>query len=183
MTDDDRPGMPERYAMATRSGNLTPRLRGVTDADVLLAAGIAASGDPHLRLALQLYRIAVSGDRSDLPEVTQSMVFWLKGQLSRGGQRPIRTSVLRAVCVETIVWWLNQTCNYCEGRGFESIEEASRLSAVPCNVCHGTGKKALRRAVAPTHYDEAALIAAELDRAVTTIHARMCRLLAVKLDL
>lgn len=180
----DRPDIAERYASATSSGDLTPRLKGVSDADVLLAAGMATCKDPSRRgLALACYRMSVRGDMRGLAEVVEAADGWLLSYLSRGGRRPLKREVRRQLIVDTLTWWVTPTCGYCGGTGFvEALvqgtdEGAGRLTQQACSCCHGSGKRPLAREVPPALQQHAAWMAAELDRLVAQIQAVMQRLL------
>lgn len=186
---EDRPALPERYATATSSGDLTPRLTGMTDADVLLAAGIAASKDSRKMLALKVYRMAVQGTLTDLHEITVSADAWLLEFLRRRHQRPMNAFARQQLIVDTLNWWIRPTCGYCGGTGFVQAmvegtdESAGRLTTQACSGCHGGGKRPLAREVPQQLKGAAEWMAAELDRLVALIHADMARLLGQRLEL
>jgi hypothetical protein len=72
----------ERYARVVANGRTKlARDHAVTcDADVLLAAAYAASGDERKLLALRLYRAQASGDFSGLQVVAEQADNWLNGR-------------------------------------------------------------------------------------------------------
>lgn len=39
-----------------------------------------------------------------------------------------------------LIWWLDHTCHYCNGLGFEKVKGAPALSAIRCRHCHGSGE-------------------------------------------
>lgn len=186
---DDRPNLAERYASATSSGDLTPRLTGMTDADVLLAAGIAASKDSRKMLALKVYRMAVQGTLTDLHEITVSADAWLLEFLRRRHQRPMNAFARQQLIVDTLNWWIRPTCGYCGGTGFVQAmvegtdESAGRLTTQACSSCHGSGKRPLAREVPQQLKGAAEWMSAELDRLVALIHDDMAKLLGQRLDL
>jgi hypothetical protein len=186
---DDRPGLAERYATATYSDNLTPSTKGLTDADVLLAAGIAASKDSRKMLALKVYRMAVQGTLSDLHEITVSADAWLLHYLRTRRQKPMNAFARQQLIVDTLNWWMKPTCGYCGGTGFVQAmvdgtdESAGRLTTTACSGCHGTTKRPLAREVPPPLKGHAEWMAAELDRLVALIHADMAKLLGQRLEL
>ena len=178
----------ERYASATVSGNLTPKLAGTTDADVLLAAGIAASKDKRRMLALKLYRMAVQGSMVGLWEVAAEADGWVVQHLLKQRQRPMSKTARQQLIVSTLRWWLAPVCGYCNGTAFiEALidgtdEGAGRLTTVACGGCHGTGRRPLQREVPPPLYPTANWITGELDRLVALIHSDMAKLLGQRLD-
>jgi cytochrome c553 len=186
-TVDERPSIAERYATATSSGDLTPRTAGVTDADVLLAAGIAASKDPRRLLALKLYRMGARADMEGLWEVVAQCDAWMAGYLSRGGRRQISKSARGQLITDTLQWWLQPTCGYCSGRGFVTAtvqgtdEEGGRLTTMQCGSCHGSTKRPLAREVPPQLHQHAAWLTGELDRLVALVHDEMAKLLGQRL--
>jgi len=180
---EDRPDISERYANATRSGNLTPSLDGRTDADVLLAAGIASQKSPELRLAMEVYRMAVNSDMNGLGNVVEAADSWLVQRMTRGGSRPISRPARRQLIIDTLNWWCMPICGYCAGTGkiAEMVEGtdtlAGKLSDQLCGSCRGTGKRPLAREVPPALQRHAEWMAAELDRLVEVNRAAMIRLL------
>ena len=124
----ERPDIAERYATATNSDDLTPALAGRTDADVLLAAGIAARNDPRRQLAMAAFRMSVRGDMTGLMEVVDAADGWLVGHLSRGGRRPLPRATRRQLVVDTLQWWIAPICGYCGGTGsFVALVEGCLL--------------------------------------------------------
>lgn len=139
--------------------------------------------DRRKSLALGLWRMKVNSDTEQLYEVVTEIDGWLQGRLSRGGNKPMRSDARRALMFSVIRWWLRNTCDYCAGRGFIEQENTGRLSAVECEVCHGTGKKSLEREVPRVHIAHAQWLAAELDRLVQVVFDDMARLLRQRMDL
>lgn len=186
---DDRPGLAERYASATSSGNLTPRLEGLTDADVLLAAGIAASKDSRKMLALKVYRMAVQGTLTDLHDITCSADVWLLEFLRKRHLRPMNSFARQQLIVDTLNWWIRPVCGYCGGTGFVQAmvdgtdESAGRLTTQACSSCHGTGRRPLAREVPQQLKGAAEWMVSELDRLVALIHEDMAKLLGQRLEL
>ncbi|HEY1127947.1 MAG TPA: hypothetical protein VGF12_00965 [Roseateles sp.] len=186
---EDRPTLPERYATATASGDLTPRLAGLTDADILLAAGIAASKDSRRMLALKVYRMGVSGSLDGLLDVTVGADAMLREHMRKTHQKPMPAMARQQLIVDTLNWWLKPTCGYCNGTRFVEAmvdgtdEGAGRLTTKACGGCHGTGKRPLAREVPQQLKGLAEWLAGELDRLVALIHAEMAKLLGQRLDL
>lgn len=186
---EDRPTTAERYCTATGSSNLTPRTAGITDADVLLAAGIAASKDPRRQLALKVYRMGAVGNLDGLWDVVTEADKWLVGYLSRGGRRPMVKQARHQMIADTLNWWIQPTCGYCNGTGFIQAridgtdEVAGRLTTQACGGCHGSGKRPLAREVPAQLHGPAAWLVGELDKLVALIHEDMARLLGQRLEL
>lgn len=179
---EERRTIGDKYAEATHATNLTPSTRNLTDADVLLAAGIAASGNERLRIALSAYRMRVNGDMAGLYEVAQQMDAWLNGRLHVKGNRPLGRVARQALIVKTLQWWVAPTCVFCSGHGFLPDEEAPRLTMVTCSACYGKGERPLEREV-PNHLKEHAhWMVDQLNSRVKTIHERMARLLSQRMD-
>lgn len=181
--DDEPITVGERYASATRSSNLLPKFLGVTDADVLLAAGMAAHGDERLRLALTLWRMRVNSDSDGLWDVVANLDQWLLRFLARKGNRPMAKEARRALLGDVLSWWLKPTCTYCEGRAFLVVPDTPRLSTVACEGCHGTGQRQLARCVPHAHVRHARWLTSEMDRLASVVHGRMAKLLSNRMDL
>jgi len=179
--EDRPPTMAERYASAARSGDLTPHLDRRTDADVLLAAGIAASKDPRKMLALNLYRMRITGDMTGLFDVVDRADGWMAHRLAHKGNRPMASYARRQLVADILSWWLDPVCGYCEGRMFVKVEDAARLSTVACESCHGAGHRPLARSVPHAHVKHAQWLADELDKLVLIITGEMARLLGTRI--
>lgn len=186
----DRITTAERYALATDTADLTPRADRRCDADKLIAAGWAAQGDPRRALALDLYRMGVTGNTQGLAAVVESASGWLSAWSSRKGRTPLPRHQRQQLVAQTLHWWLKPTCGYCEGRMFELLPSASgdeggvrALSTEPCQACHGSGKRPLAREVPSHHVAAATYLADELDRLVILVTGEMAKRLAPTLSL
>lgn len=163
-------------------------MTGLTDVDLLLAAGAAAQRSPERRLALAAYRIQVRGDMEGLGIVVDGADAWLQGRLARGGRRPLPRDARRQLVIDTLLWWTNPICGYCGGTGFVQAmvkgldEGAGRLTTESCSCCHGTGRRPLAREVLPKLREHAERMVAQLDRHVSLLRADMARLLGVSDD-
>ena len=156
--DDSQITLAERYSHAAMTGDLTPR-EGRCDADILLAAGIAASGDREKSVALALYRVSVTGDRTGLPALVEEMAGWLASTQ----YRPLPPRSRRALVMDVLVYWFEPTCRYCNGAGFVAMPNAPALSAEACRACHGTGRRPVAREVPHAHVDHARWLVERLD--------------------
>lgn len=182
MTLDDVFTVGDKYARATHSSNLTPSLRGQTDADVLLAAGAAAHGNERMSLALDLYRMRVNGDMRGLLAVAHQMEAWLKTRMHVKGGRPMSRIAREALITQTMQWWIAPTCPFCAGHGFVPAEDAPRLTLDECVSCFGKGHRPLAREVPHQLVAHAQWMVDQLDRRVAEIHERMARLLSLRMD-
>lgn len=173
----------ERYAHATQTTDLTVHLNERCDADVLLAAGYAASKDRRRGIALQVYRMAVRQDLGGLSVVAEEVGHWLQGRLSRKGNRPVPKLARDALVLTVLRWWLKPACTFCNGTGYDQIEDTPNLSAHECDNCHGTGKSPVARLVPGPLKAHAEWLGKELDDLVLVVHGDMAKLLASSFDM
>lgn len=187
----DRITAAERYARATETTDLTPRSDRRCDADKLIAAGWVTQGDPRRALAMDLYRMGVTGNTQGLATVVDAASGWLAAWTSRKGRTPMPKHQRAQLVTQTLHWWLHPVCGYCEGRMFELLPSATgddeggarALSTQACQACHGTGKRPLAREVPAQHVAAATYLADELDRLVLLVTAEMAKRLAPTLSL
>lgn len=139
----------ERYIRASITSNLRMQ-DGPCDADKLLAAGYAQRGDERRLLGLRLYRMQNTGDREPVAAVIEHAHAALRARLSRRGNRPLPLAQRNALIVDTLQWWLNQSCSYCNGTGYDPIDGAPALSLHPCSACAGTRISPIKRVI-PAH--------------------------------
>ena len=180
----DHTSVGERYARASVTGNL--RMQSHTqpcDADKLLAAGYAQRGSERAKLGLRLYRMQVTGDRESLSTIVREADTWLRRRLSRKGNRPLPAAQRDALVVDTLRWWLNQRCEYCNGTGFDMIEGTPALSVQECTACTGTGITPLKRVVPQRLLIHAYWLAKEWDVMCAEVIGDMALLLKDELTL
>lgn len=173
----------ERYAIATQSGNINISTEHRTDADVLIAAGIAASGDQRKMLALSIYRLGVTGDRTGLWPIVEACDDWLNTHALRKQRRTMPKHARRALIVAVLGWYMNPRCDYCYGTGVVAEENTAGRLTSECPACHGSGKKPLEREVPHAHAKQAQWLADQIQQRVAIIHSEMSKLLAPTLDL
>ena len=173
----------ERYARVVTHGRtkLARDHAVACDADVLLAAAYAASGDERKLLALRLYRAQASGDFTGLHVVAEQASDWINGRAKRAG-RPIPRRQREQLIVECLRWWMHRQCDFCGGVAFEAYETTGRLSVAPCEGCNGTGETLLRVRIPWAYLGHAEWLVDELDRLVRSVFADMARRLRVDLD-
>lgn len=180
--DDERVTVAERYATATRSSDLSPpTTRRLTDAEVLLAAGIAASGDARKSLALRIYRLGVTGDTTNLWSIVEEADGWLHRHLDKRGRHQMPKAARRALVVRVLQVFMDPRCDYCYGNGKVAEEEDGRKVHSACPACGGTGLKPLAREVPRVHRQAAEWLLQQIHQQAAIIHAEMARLLAGKI--
>lgn len=179
----DTPTVPERYATAATTSDLSVSLERRTDADVLMAAGMSAGKDRRAALALSVYRAGVTGDHSGILPMANELADWLSNRLARERRKPMRRSYRVTLALGVMQHWFNPVCRHCDGRGFLLVEGAPVLSDHECTHCHGTGKRNLSDDIGYEHAEIGRWLSGELDRLVSLVHAEMAKKLSRKMDL
>ena len=108
----------EQYARATQARNLSLEPDALTDADVLLAAGYAAQGDPGKAAALTIYRALVTGAPTSMHEAVEWGARWLEDRATRNTGRAQR----RRIAQQVLGWMRNHKCPHCHGTGLLPVE-------------------------------------------------------------
>lgn len=181
-TTEERVTVAEQYARATTSGDLRQAADHRTDADVLLAAGIAAGKDERRKLALKIYRMGVTGSLEGLQDVIDACDGWLSAYLQKkNGGRVMPHRVREALVTDVLRWYMNPTCDYCGGTTVIAAEGTAGRLTEQCPACHGTGKKSLARAVPHTHTKPAEWLALQIEQHAALIHSDMAKLLSNKI--
>ena len=182
--DPEKPTISERYVAATNSRDLTLNPIKRTDADILLAAGYAASGNTAGTLALRFYRLKATGDRSDFRELVDLTGEWLRSRSNYKGRRQLSRVQANEVAARTMLWWIDNTCRVCDGHGHPKIPDAPTINyGHDCGFCHGTRKIPVNRVVPHGMSDEALWLENEIDKQCAFIFSDMAKLLAPKLNL
>lgn len=170
----------ERYISATHSKNLRLDER-VSDADVLLAAAYASSGDRRKAMALDVWRMKHNGKITGFEHIVDHYV----NRLVRS-KRGIRISRARAeeVTKRTILWWMNNVCPECGGHGHPVIPGTPHLDeSVDCVACEGYGVTPLKKHVRTDAFWAAQWISHELEILSAIVFDDMARLLRKEMDL
>ncbi len=174
----------ERYVRATNSRDLSIDFNRRTDADFLLAAGYAASGNAAGSLALRFYRLGVKGDKSAIRDLSDIAGAWLLGRSMRKGRKKLRGVEAKDLATRTLFYWADPVCKPCNGLGHPLMPNSPVINyGHDCPVCHGTGKYPIHRIVPPGTSDEARWLIDELDRLCGLIFQDMARALSNRLDL
>jgi hypothetical protein len=183
MITTDRPGIAEQYISASNARDITVDPDKRTDADVLLAAGYAASNNAAASLALRFYRLRATGDMTPFSELAEIAGEWLLGRSMRGGRRRLRGVQARDLATRTMFWWLQPACKPCAGRGHPLMPHSPVINyGHDCPTCHGTGQYPIHRIVPAGTADEARWLVDELDRMTGIVFKDMARLLAANIN-
>ncbi len=179
----EAPTIAEQYLVATRSSNLTLKEHRSTDADKLLAAGYAASGDPARVLALAVWRMAATGKPEGFELMVDLFDAWAHGRRTKERQMRSSGKMKRETVRRVLWWWCNQTCAACNGLGHPVIEGTPVLDeGRDCPECGGTGKADVRKLVHGQQRELALEVVSELERLSAIVFSDMARLLKKDLD-
>lgn len=140
----DRPSVDERYSRANNSSDLTVKADTLSDADVLIAAGMTPGILGHA-----LIRLHGEWDAAAKPQnITQTDATLLYGRLKslqrvlgiiseyltrKGEQKPL------VGAKALVMYWLDDRCQPCSGRG-AFVLAGSPILGRTCKACGG-GKK------------------------------------------
>lgn len=183
--------MGERYLSATQSSNLRTEADRVTDADKLLAAAYAVSGDKRRDLALRVWRLK-AGDMRGCHQVADDMGAMLrKAMMGRSGGylRGVRSDNMAAIeardlAMMVLKWWAYPTCPTCHGRKGPLIPGTPVLDDfAQCGPCFGTGQVPLERLFKVEQMDAARWLVSELEGLSAVIFGDMARILSQRMDL
>jgi hypothetical protein len=129
MTDNETPGIAERYLTATQSSNLRCETRD--DAPIGHTGLLIAVGWSPSRIGAALLRLHTKADRTGLEQVHAQIML----QADRWGiERPA------AVSAAVLAWWLSHVCKFCGGVRFELVANTPALSNRHCKACKGAGE-------------------------------------------
>lgn len=137
-------GISERYITASNTSNLRINQDHVTDADVLIAAGLTPGILGHALMRLhgewdafsrsrkidRTEAILALGQLKSLQACQSALVAWATGKGMEDAGR---------VALSVLGYWLDSVCHPCHGRGFESIRNTPALGKV-CKCCEGSGR-------------------------------------------
>jgi len=170
----------ERYLRASNSGNL--RLTdGNCDADVILAAAYSSSGDPRKMLALKVWRMKQQGNTRGFEDVVDECITSVRSY-HRG--MPLSQAKAKDVARKTLFWWLNPSCEPCNGLGYPVIKGTPMLDhSKPCVHCDGTGVAPLEALVTSQHANSSRRLADDLNRLCSIVFSDMAHKLRRDMEL
>ncbi len=178
----EAPTIAEQYLTATNSSNLLLKEHRTTDADRLLAAAYATSGDPARVLALAVWRMAATGKAEGFELMVDLFDAWTYGRKTKGTKR--MGKMTRETVRRVLWWWCNQTCHACNGLGHPIIEGTPVLDDTrDCPECGGTGKADVRKLVHGQQRELALDVVQELERLSSIVFADMAKLIKPNLNL
>ena len=140
----------EGYQSATNSGNLAVDLEHRTDADWMIASGWS-----HRQLGADLMRLQSEWsspnrqknkrhDEANVRESIRQLRSLPKTQeklIALGSRYGLEAGECAMLVLKVLVHWLDDTCHFCGGRGFDTIRGTPKLSAKRCKACNGSGKR------------------------------------------
>lgn len=146
--------VPDRYTRALSSRDLRTEVWRERDVDVLAAAGAV-----RVRLPFTLFRLRAEYDSlaaslrpqefdrawaKSLPQARIESGAYLTCLASQQDYS-IRDDELERMVSALIEEWLDVACPTCRGTKYKPILGTGRLSAVPCDTCHGSGRQRAQR--------------------------------------
>lgn len=163
----------DRYASATRSGNLKSE-PGTTfsDSDVVGAFGFAGATTrgkdsdnpwPGQPLAAALQRL-FTGDNRASREIVAILAQGVVTRAWRTEQVKLAQVEAEDMARAVLGWFRHGTCIGCGGHGFKQMQGAPTLSDQECPACRGTGKLLFDRQFAMERVDLARWMLAEVER-------------------
>ena len=155
----------EKYSSAIHASNLRVEAEKPGAGDLLIAVGWSPS-----RLGAALMRLHTEYDGAGLsrnPSKIDAALLFSKLRSLGGVRREAemqaftwRIGDARGTAFAVILYWLDQRCKACGGRGAKVIPGTPSLQAKPCHVCHGSGK------ATPPHGEDGKRLANYLDDCV-----------------
>lgn len=139
--DNNRPGVRERLMEAFSADDLSIDTRRRTDADYLIALGLA--GQQPGRSAAML-RLQAGGDAGQVREARRA-VLALVWKLNTKHNWRLSAVNIERVALAALTHHINPTCPACDGRRYELVPGTPHLSATPCARCAGTGIRPIQR--------------------------------------
>jgi hypothetical protein len=154
----------------------------VTDADAILAAAFASSGDPRKMLALSVYGVLATTDMRGARAVARDMARTLVG-FGWKGKLP-RISMIEAydLAMNLLKLWHKRTCPECSGRGHPLMPEAPVMDlSVDCPRCDGEGIIPLNRIFKPNQVPHARWLENEINTLNSMVFSEMAKWLSTQM--
>lgn len=142
MKPEDRPSAFERLSTAVHTSDLTVDPDHRSDADYIIALGVA--GSRHSAVASPLMHLHLSGTNTNLKAAYNSVLALAKRLNAKKNWR-LNGTALQAVALHSLSHHVVPICPHCHGRKFEVCDGAPTLSAEACKHCHGTGRRPIQK--------------------------------------
>ena len=169
------PGIREAYLNATQSTRLRVEPDFLTDADRLIAAGLATV-PPRLSLALDVYRLRATSDMRGARGIAEQMAAQIVRQSRKSGGQTIKRIEALEIAIDTLKWWHLQACPACNGLGHPIIPGTPTLDETRnCQHCCGTGQRPMRKYLKRKHIEVAEWMVGELDGLASTVFHEMLK--------
>jgi hypothetical protein len=137
---DAKPGVRERLFEAFSADDISISQHQRTDADYLIALGLATAKPGCAATSLRLQ----AGDAAQLREARKATLV-LAWRLNDKRNWRLSAANIQKVADAALLHHVHPTCPDCEGRRFEPIPGTPHLSATPCKRCGGTGIRPIQR--------------------------------------
>lgn len=122
----------EQYTRSVNSSSLADDDRH-HNTDAL--AAVALSSD----IGSALFRVKYALDKTSLPEL---ILIW-RGKVAKKAKERGWSQHARVVADESLLYWMDDRCKICEGRGAPKIIHSPILEDCVCSACNGTTKRKL----------------------------------------
>ena len=178
------PGIREAYLKATQSTRLRVEPDFLTDADRLIAAGLATV-PPRMALALDVYRLRATSDMRGARGIAERIAAQIVRSSRKSGGQTIKRAEALEVAMDTLKWWHLQTCPACNGLGHPVTPGTPTLDETRnCEHCGGTGQRPMRKYLKRKHMEAAEWMVGELEGLASTVfHEMLKRMPPLNLEL
>lgn len=170
MIDDDKPTIAERLHSAFAATDLSVSLEHRTDADFLMALGMAERRTAAACGAV--VRLSTVASQTEYRQARESVIRLVRALNAKRNWR-LAGSAIRQVGELAMAHHAFPRCQLCGGRGREKPDGAPYLSGKICEPCHGTGKRPIQR----KHHDEIRAVLEVLERADSMTEHHVKRIL------
>lgn len=164
-----RPSPLERLGVAMSTSDLTVDPIHRTDADYVIALGIAESRNNAV--AGPLARLYMTSSKTSLRRAFESVYGLVKKLGAKRGWR-LTEDEERVVSKQALMHHVSPACAPCHGRGYEVQPGTPVLSDRPCKACKGTGRRPIQKKLQP----EIAQVVAVLENIDSITESAIARL-------
>ncbi len=138
----ERPSAFERLSTAVSTSDLTVDADHRTDADYIVALGIASRR--HSAVAGPLMRVHLAGSQVAIKNAYNSVLSLVKRVNAKKNWR-LNSHAVGTVALQALSHHVAPTCPHCHGRKFELQEGSPVLSTKVCRHCSGTGRRPVQK--------------------------------------